>query len=339
MLVVDNLEISYGDRTAVGGVSFRVERGEVLSVLGPSGSGKTSLLRGIAGLEVPTAGRVLWDDTDVTALAPHRRGFGLLFQDFALFPHRDVAGNVAFGLRMQRTRRQPTRGRVREVLELVGLAGCESRQLTTLSGGELQRVALARALAPAPELLLLDEPLGSLDKVLRERLTAELRSLLRELGLAAVYVTHDQQEAFSLGGRVAVLRAGRVAQLGPPPELWRRPADAFVARFLGFANLVPAECDGAQLHLPWGLLPAPDGAPPGRVLVVIPPDATSLGGAELAGEVVDLTFHGDHFVATVDVGRATSLQVPVRADTAPRIGDKVTVNIDAGLVSVVPDAT
>lgn len=336
MLTVEEVEVRYGDRAAVDGVSLTVRRGEVLSVLGPSGSGKTSLLRAVAGLEAPAGGRVLWDGRDVTALAPHRRGFGLLFQDFALFPHRDVAGNVAFGLRMQGARRASASRRVAEVLELVGLAGYEDRALTTLSGGELQRVALARALAPGPDLLLLDEPLGSLDRVLRERLTSELRVLLRDLGVAAIYVTHDQQEAFALGGRVAVLRAGRVAQMGPPAELWRRPADAFVARFLGFANLVAAQSEAGVLHLPWGQVAAPAGTPSGAVLVVVPPDATSLGGGGVAGEVTDLTFRGDHFAVTVAVGDGVRLEVGVRADATPAVGAHVEVVIEGRLLWVVP---
>jgi thiamine transport system ATP-binding protein len=336
VLTVEHLEVRYGQRVAVEGVSLSAARGEVLSVLGPSGSGKTSLLRAIAGLETPVAGRVLWDGRDVTGVAPHERRFGLLFQDFALFPHRDVEGNVAFGLRMQRQGRAAIRARVAAVLELVGLGGFGPRALTTLSGGELQRVALARALAPEPELLLLDEPLGSLDRILRERLTAELRVLLHNLGVAAIYVTHDQQEAFALGGRVAVLRAGGIAQIGPPQELWRRPADAFVARFLGFANVVPATSDGARVHAPWGPLPAPAGAPEGAVLLVLPPDATALGAGGVEGTVTDLTFHGDHFVAAVDVGRGTVLHVPVRADATPAVGDGVTVVVDPRLVSVVP---
>jgi thiamine transport system ATP-binding protein len=279
----------------------------------------------------------VWDGSDVTALAPHRRRFGLLFQDFALFPHRDVAGNVAFGLRMQRVKRSAARKRVDQVLELVGLAGYGQRALTTLSGGELQRVALARALAPAPALLLLDEPLGSLDRVLRERLTGELRVLLRDLGVTAVYVTHDQQEAFALGGRVGVLHAGRLVQVGAPAELWRRPANAFVARFLGFANLIPATSGSGTLRLPWGRMAAPAGAPTGAVLLVVPPDATSLMSSEgINGVVTDLTFRGDHFVASVDVGHDTVLQVPARADAVPQVGHHVSVVIDSRLVAVVP---
>ncbi len=214
---------------------------EVVCVLGPSGSGKSTLLRAIAGLEVPAAGSVRWDGDDLTGIAPHRRHFGLMFQDHALFPHRDVLGNVEFGLRMQHLPAAAVNSEARGALARVGLAGFEHRRVRELSGGEQQRVALARALAPDPRLLMLDEPLGSLDRELRERLAAELRSLFVSLGVTALFVTHDQDEAFALADRVVVMRAGRIEQVGPPEEVWRRPATEFTARFLGFANVVDVE--------------------------------------------------------------------------------------------------
>jgi thiamine transport system ATP-binding protein len=234
---VESVAVSFDGAPALDGVDLELAEGERLALLGPSGSGKSTLLRVIAGLQRPDAGRVLLDERDVTTEAAHRRGIGLMFQDGALFPHRDVEGNVSFGLRMASVAPVQRERRVAEVLELVGLSGYERRSVATLSGGERQRVALARALAPDPGLLLLDEPLGSLDRPLRERLLVDLEALFERLGRAVVVVTHDVAEAFALADRVAVVRAGRVVQVAAPDELWARPADAWTARFLGLANV------------------------------------------------------------------------------------------------------
>jgi thiamine transport system ATP-binding protein len=237
MLRVDDVTVRFGDRVALDRVTLEVAEGEVVTVLGPSGSGKSTLLRVIAGLQRPKAGRVLLDGKDLAGVPPHRRGIGLVFQDHALFHHRDVRGNVAFGLRMRGDRAPEIEERVRELLALVGLAGFERRSIATLSGGEQQRVALARALAPQPRVLLLDEPLGSLDRRLRDRLLEELDAIFAELGVTAIYVTHDQAEAFALGDRVAIVREGRIVQAGTADDLWGSPVDEDVARFLGLANV------------------------------------------------------------------------------------------------------
>jgi thiamine transport system ATP-binding protein len=241
MLRAEEISVAFDGEPALDHASLDVHDGEVVTVLGPSGSGKTTLLRVIAGLQPPDSGRVLLDDLDLAGTPPHRRGVGLVFQDHALFPHRDVFGNVSFGLRMRGDPPEAIRARTIELLELVGLSGLEKRSVGTLSGGEQQRVALARALAPEPRLLLLDEPLGSLDRRLRDRLLDDLGHLFDRLRLTAVYVTHDQTEAFSLGDRVAVMRAGRVVQLAAPDELWAGPLDEDVARFLGIANVADGE--------------------------------------------------------------------------------------------------
>jgi ABC-type Fe3+/spermidine/putrescine transport system ATPase subunit len=230
------------------GVEFSVERGEIASLLGPSGSGKTTLLRIIAGLERARRGRVVLDGEDLSGVPTHRRGIVLMFQEYALFPHKTVADNVAFGLKYQASRntqhatrsRDGIQARVESVLSLVGLSGFADRDVSELSGGERQRVALARSLAPEPCLLLLDEPLGSLDRNLRERLMEELPAILHEVGVTAITVTHDQEEAFAVADRVLLLHEGRVVQSGAPAEVYDAPASRWVARFLGLRNLLPA---------------------------------------------------------------------------------------------------
>jgi thiamine transport system ATP-binding protein len=236
-LAVEGLEVTLGGRSVLADVSFEIASAERLALLGPSGAGKSTLLRVIAGLEPPLAGRVLVDGRDVTDLPAHRRGIGLVFQDAALFPHRSVAANVGFGPKVAGLPRAEQEARVEDALALVGLGGTGGRDVTTLSGGEAPRIALARALAPRPSTLLLDEPLGSLDGQLRLRLQEDLRSLFGRLALTVVHVTHDVGEAFALGDRVAVLRDGRLAQIDRPEELWARPADDWVARFLGMRNV------------------------------------------------------------------------------------------------------
>jgi len=227
-LRLDAVTVRFGDVTAVDSVTLELPRGEVFALLGPSGSGKSSLLRAIAGLE-PCTGRILWDGESVTHVPPHKRGFALMFQDGQLFPHLDVAGNVGYPLRISGAR-DPQR--VTELLELVGLAGFERRRVTDLSGGEQQRVALARSLAASPRVLLLDEPLSSLDRELRERLARELRLILRAAGATAILVTHDHDEAGVIADRIGILDAGRLVQTGTLDELRAAPADERVARFL-----------------------------------------------------------------------------------------------------------
>ena len=231
-LSVCGLAVTYGDLRAVDGVDLEVAAGEVVALLGASGSGKSSLLRAVAGLEDVAAGEVAWDGRSMVRVPVHKRGFGLMFQDGQLFEHRDVGSNIAYGLtglpRVQRSER------VREMLELVGLPGFERRRVTTLSGGQAQRVALARALAPAPRLLLLDEPLSALDRALREQLATDVRTILRQGGTTALYVTHDQDEAMTVADRVGVMEAGRLLRLDTPQRLWADPASSKVARFLGF---------------------------------------------------------------------------------------------------------
>ena len=231
-LSVRGLAVTYGDLRAVDGVDLEVAAGEVVALLGASGSGKSSLLRAVAGLEDVAAGEVAWGGRSMVRVPVHKRGFGLMFQDGQLFEHRDVGSNIAYGLTgLPRAQRGE---RVREMLELVGLPGFERRRVTTLSGGQAQRVALARALAPAPRLLLLDEPLSALDRALREQLATDVRTILRQGGTTALYVTHDQDEAMTVADRVGVMEAGRLLRLDTPQRLWADPGSSKVARFLGF---------------------------------------------------------------------------------------------------------
>ncbi|MCW7754621.1 ABC transporter ATP-binding protein [Desulfobotulus sp. H1] len=240
-LQVEHIEKWHDCFKTLDGVSLSLQKGEILTLLGPSGGGKTTLLRILAGLEYPDGGDLCLDGEDLLPVAPHERGIGLVFQDAALFPHLNVEANVAFGLRMAGVRKRDRRQRVRDMLALVGLSGMEGRRVDGLSGGERQRVALARSLAPAPKLLLLDEPLGALDRNLRERLARDLRSILKQQALTAVFVTHDQEEAFSLGDRVAVLLDGRLKAMDTPEGLSANPCSLAVARFLGETNVFTPE--------------------------------------------------------------------------------------------------
>jgi thiamine transport system ATP-binding protein len=349
VLEARGLTVRHGDLVALAGVDLDVAPHEIVSVLGPSGSGKTTLLRAVAGLAPLTAGRVRRDGVDVTATPPHRRDLGLMFQDHALFPHRDVLGNVAFGLRMRRMAKAEATRRAQEALTLVGLEGFGARSVRELSGGEQQRVALARALAPAPRLLMLDEPFGALDRALRERLVEELRELFSRLALSVLVVTHDQDEAFGLGDRVAVMHEGRIEQVGTPTEVWRRPASATVARFLG-----------------WNVLSDPDGPLGDPTLLAIAPDMLRLvehragGGAPgWSGVVASRTFRRDHFRVRVvldpgdqapgdqdqdardhpgDQGAAPQTVEVTSRGTPPDPGDRVRVLVEPGAAVRLPGA-
>ncbi len=336
MVRLESLTRRFGETTAVADLSLTVEPGELLTLLGPSGCGKTTTLRMIAGFETPSAGRVLLQGRDITAEPPRRRGIGMVFQNYALFPHLDVFENVAFGLRSRGTPPRDLRERTERALELVDLRGYGERRVQALSGGQQQRVALARALAPEPPVLLLDEPLSNLDPTLRERTRTELRSLLKRLGITAIFVTHDQDEAFALADRVALLEAGRLQQIGTPERLYHEPANAFVASFLGRANFLPgtvvaleddggtAACDVGE-GIVWNV-PAGGVRVGQRVRVMARPEALVIGsaggaGGGVAGEVLDRRFAGA--LTQYRVATAGGEVLVFTDGAAARVGERV----------------
>jgi len=339
LLEVHHLTKSYNEGRFPDDISFAVDDGEILCLLGPSGCGKTTLLRLIAGLEIPDSGKVLFEGRDIRGVPVHRRNFGLMFQDQALFPHKNVFENIAFGLQMQGLPADEIRERVAEVLDLVGMVGFEKRDVNQLSGGEQQRVALARSLAPHPRLLMLDEPLGALDRALRERLMNELRTILKSAGVTAIYVTHDQQEAFAVADRVIIMDRGRKVQEGKPEEVYQRPATEFVARFLGLENLLPGRVVEAgpplAVETALGRLTATDSLalPIGQEVTVLirPEGARCLGtgtSAEnsIVGQMQARSFRGGHYQITVAVGGASlRFELDVLNGPLPEPGEQVTL--------------
>ncbi len=317
-LQLDRLTRVFAGTPAVHELSLGVGEHEILTLLGPSGCGKTTTLRMIAGFEAPDAGRVVLGARDVTGLPPQRRGFGMVFQHYALFPHMSVAANVAFGLETAGLGRVELERRVAAALALVRLPGTGNRSIGSLSGGQQQRVALARALAPQPQVLLLDEPLSNLDAALREQTRRELRALVKEIGITTVYVTHDQEEACDLSDRIAVMRDGRLEQLGPAEELYSQPASEFVATFLGRAGAVTGVAEGlvsedrVRVRLAGGAVWevfAPAGAaslqPGNAVRLLARPEALSFvppgSAGALSGTVSERRFAGSVYVYTVAV--------------------------------------
>lgn len=332
-LTLEELTKRFGGQVAVDRVSLTIERGEILALLGPSGSGKTTTLRLLAGFEAPDSGRVLVDGEDVTALAPVARRFGMVFQHYALFPHLDVGANVAFGLESLGVKGSELTDRVAAALSLVDLAGFERRRIGALSGGQQQRVALARALAPEPRVLLLDEPLSNLDPSLRERTRREIRELIRRVGITTVLVTHEQEEAFDLGDRIALLRDGRVEQFGTPDELYDNPATPFVAGFIGRATslngkIVEQRAHGVVVEFAGNRLTLSDNNhfSPGRLVTLMArPEAFTLtpptpGG--LAGSVVMRRFAGGSALFAIKLDGGALLEVSAEPHAA-KVGDRV----------------
>ncbi|MEU8784517.1 ABC transporter ATP-binding protein [Streptomyces sp. NPDC048637] len=342
LLRLGGVTVRFGSRgrPALDAVDLEVAAHEIVCVLGPSGSGKSTLLRVVAGLQQADAGQVLLEGRDQSGVPTHRRGVGLMFQDHQLFPQRDVAGNVAFGLRMRRSSRGDQERTVAGLLDLVGLPGAQRRAVASLSGGEQQRVALARALAPRPRLLMLDEPLGQLDRGLRERLVVELRRLFHELGTTVLAVTHDQGEAFALADRVVVMQDGRIAQTGTPLEVWQRPATEFVARFLGFDNVVEATVQGEAAATPWGKVPVPAATPDGPCRLLVRPAGVRLTAAPegLPCTVAARTFRGTHVALLLQPSGGPQVEAACALRDAPEVGERVGIAFHAQDV-VVLDAS
>ena len=330
---LERVRKTFGAVVAVDDVSVAIPRGGIFSLLGPSGCGKTTTLRLIAGFEQPDRGEVTIRANNVTAVPPYRRDFSMVFQSYALFPHLSVAENVAFGLRMRRVPRHERATAVREALDLVQLGAHADRYPRQLSGGQQQRVALARAIIVKPAVLLLDEPLGALDKMLREEMQVELRSLQQRLGITAVFVTHDQEEALTLSDQVAVMRNGAIEQIGPPREIYERPRNEFVAGFLGASNfldgtVVARDHAGVMVETSAGRMPAsaPSAAIGSTVRIAVRPERVRVGpvgSAGLPARVRDIVYRGPitHLYMDSAAGSLLSYQQNAGAQTW-QVGDE-----------------
>ena len=344
-LVLDGVSRRFDAHVAVDALSLDIAPGELLALVGASGSGKTTTLRLVAGYETPDAGRVVLDGRDITGVPPQRRDFGMVFQHYALFPHMTVGENVAFGLQARGRPRSARRALAERALATVGLPGAADRAVQQLSGGEQQRVALARALVIEPRVLLLDEPLSNLDPTLRRSMRDELRGALRRLGVTALFVTHDQEDAFAIADRVALIRAGRLLQAGTPEELYDAPASRDVAEFIGRATLVEGDYDGSTIMLRIGDVTsritavAPPDAPLGpRAVAVLRPDALAFAPpgtpGTWAGVVTSRRFAGALLVHRVRL--ADELEVELQtSDRTVRDGDRVGVRVTRDRIAVV----
>ena len=329
MLELIDIHKTYENQPLLSGISFAVEAGETICLLGASGSGKSTLLRIIAGLEQPDSGQVLWDGADLAFMPVHERNFGLVFQDYALFPHLSVAQNVAFGLKMKNLPQDDIKLRVTASLRQVNLGGFENRSVTDLSGGEQQRVALARALAPRPRLLMFDEPLGALDRALKDHMLEELRGILHDSGVPAIYVTHDQEEAFAIADRVVLLHDGRIVQAGTPADVFARPVTGWVAEFLGLGNILDGIWLGnGQVESKLGVLDVAGVAETGKeesVSLLIRPERVKMNENRtgLKGRVADVLFQKTGYRVTLENGLYfyTSAQL--------QVGEEIYFNVEA----------
>jgi putrescine transport system ATP-binding protein len=345
LLAIERASKRFGSIVAVDDVSLEVAPGEFFALLGPSGCGKTTLMRLIAGFETPDSGRLSLDGRDLSDLPPHRRPVNMMFQSYALFPHLNVFENIAFGLRRKGLAREAVRMRVEELLDVVQLPAFGARRPDQLSGGQKQRVALARALAPGPKLLLLDEPLGALDRKLREETQLQLKQIQRKLNTAFVIVTHDQEEALALADRIAVMRAGKIEQIGAPPDIYRRPQSRFVADFIGATNMIEGHVsrqDGVWFVAPFGRIARAacaldDGA---RATLSLRPEDVRLGrdGDGLPGRIAQTSFRGETTLLWVALDAGGSLRVSCAHDQGFAQGDGVRVTIppEAGALFAEP---
>jgi ABC-type Fe3+/spermidine/putrescine transport system ATPase subunit len=339
---VDRVSKRYGEVVALDEVTITFADGEFFGLLGPSGSGKTTLLRAIAGFVIPDRGTIAFDGEQVESVPVHRRDIGMVFQNYALFPHLTVADNIGFGLDVRHIARSERDRRLADLLSLVRLAGYGTRKPRELSGGQQQRVALARALATRPRVLLLDEPLGALDRRLRQEMQVELRDIQRETGVTTIFVTHDQEEALAMSDRIVVMNHGKVEQTGTPEAVYRAPASRFVASFLGQSNLLPGRIAAIDRGLavvaidrgPELTVPAPDGLAEGAAVTVVvraqrvhvgPPGAAQPN--RLPGTIATTSFLGGTASYLIDVGGLTMLANTMIDDKVWREGDRVSVTV------------
>lgn len=319
-LEVERLSYGFDHWEVLKEIDLGIHAGEILCLLGESGSGKTTLLRLIAGLEQGYQGSIRLKQAAIDTLPVHERGFGLMFQDFALFPHLNIEGNIAFGLKMQGVAQKEQKKVIAEVLDLVGLSGYEKREISSLSGGQRQRVALARSLAPKPRLLMLDEPLASLDAGLRESLVQDLRRIIKQIGLTAIYVTHDQQEAYGIADRIAIMNAGQIERIDKPEALYHQPQTAFVAKFLGLNNLLEAK-------LLEKYLPLPTDAP---YFLIHPENFRLDENGTFRGIIREKIFQGESYRIQLALpeGILLNLRLP-STEILPSIGDSLAVSVDS----------
>ena len=341
-LALERITRRFGEHAAVDDISLDVPAGQLLALIGASGSGKTTTLRIAAGYETPDSGRVLLDGQDITALPPQKRGFGMVFQHYALFPHMSVGQNVAFGLEARGVERSQRRQRAQRALAAVGLESAIDRSIQSLSGGEQQRVALARALVIEPKVLLMDEPLSNLDPTLRQSTRDELRAMLHRVGVPALFVTHDQEDAFAIADRIALIRRGKLLQIGTSEDLYDRPASLGVAKFIGRSTIVPAEMIGDRVAVTIGGIRRELGAttPNGAIespLVVLQPDALEIAADDAEawrGEVINRRFTGGSAVYRIKTADQVELEVASsRMDL--REGDTAAVTVIREPVPVV----
>lgn len=339
---VEQVRAAYEEREVLHGVDLVIGPGERVSVLGPSGSGKSTLLRVIAGLHPAAGGRVVIDGDDVTPLPPEARGIGLVPQEGALFPHLDVAANVGYGIRGLRLRHAHRDPRVRDLVDVVGLGGLLRRRPHELSGGQRQRVAVARALAHEPRLVLLDEPFSALDAGLRQQVRDDVAQILRDRGVGVALITHDQEEALSLGDRVAVMRDGRIVQAGTPREVYTAPVDAWTARFLGEALVLPAEARSDRATCALGVIALAAPAQ-GAVAIVLRPEQIALDAASSptpgpgSGEVIRVRYFGHDVLVDLRLDGGTGLTVRTGPDTHVSPGQRATISVHGAAVAVAPE--
>ena len=336
MLEIIDISKSFGSIEALSKISFSVEKGEIIAILGPSGCGKSTLLSIIAGLKKPNTGMIRWNGISLTSVPPHLRNFGLMFQDNALFPHRNVFGNVAFGLKQLQMKPEAIDKQVSAILNIVGMRDLADRDVLSLSGGEQQRVALARTIAPNPRLLMLDEPLGSLDRNLREQLLHELRQILTDLEQTVIYVTHDQDEAFAIADRVVIMNTGKLIQIGSPRDIYAHPASTFIARFLGLTNILKTSVVSVDTNKGVkisenSLIPISQ-SPPKHMkhprILVRPRGAQLSEHGTLSGILTNVSFRGALVDLKIIVSNGLQLKFEVPTPSIiPKIGTKINLTL------------